>query len=147
MKEPAAQSDSVREILEAAGIQPSAHRLAIAKYVLFTEDHPSADDVLAEMKRQSEAGQGPSMISRATVYNTLNLFAEKGLLKQLAISEGRVVFDPRMDTHHHFVDTDTGEIYDLPASRVPLGPLTGFEEFHVNEVQVVVRGTRRVDTQ
>jgi Fe2+ or Zn2+ uptake regulation protein len=62
------------ERLLAAGIQPSAQRLAIGEYVLFTEDHPSADEVLMKM---AEKGRGVSMISRATVYNTLNLFVEK----------------------------------------------------------------------
>lgn len=130
---------SLSERLIAAGIQPSAQRLAIGEYVLFTEDHPSADEVLSRM---AEKGRGISMISRATVYNTLNLFVQKGLLRELIIEEGHVVFDPRLDAHHHFVDTKSGRIFDLPTSSVPLGPVTGLDEFVVEEVQVVVRGTR-----
>ena len=83
------------------------------------------------------------MISRATVYNTLNLFVEKGLLRELIIEEGHVVFDPRLDAHHHFVDTHTGEITDVPSEAVPIGPLSQLEDFEVDEVQVVLRGTRR----
>jgi Fur family iron response transcriptional regulator len=77
------------------------------------------------------------------VYNTLNLFVEKGLLRELIIEEGHVVFDPRLDAHHHFVDVKSGQIFDLPVGAVSLGPLTGLDDFVVEEVQVVVRGTRR----
>lgn len=131
---------TLSERLTAAGIQPSAQRLAIGEYVLFTEDHPSADEVLDKM---GEEASGISMISRATVYNTLNLFVEKGLLRELVIEEGHVVFDPRLDAHHHFVDTSSGRIFDLPTGSVPLGAVTGLDDFAVEEIQVVVRGTRR----
>lgn len=142
MTDIASPSQQLSERLAAAGIQPSAQRLAIGSYVLSTEDHPSADQVLDAMKRQGRSSRGATTISRATVYNTLNLFVEKGLLKQLVIAEGHVVFDPRLDTHHHFFDTDTGEITDLPVDTIELGPLKGVEEVDVEEVHVVVRGTR-----
>ena len=58
------------------------------------------------------------MISRATVYNTLNLFVERQLLRELYIAEGVVVFDPKLETHHHFVDDATGRIHDVPWERV-----------------------------
>src|SRR3954469_854938 len=94
--------------LEQHGIQPSAQRVAVARYVLSTEDHPSADQVFARVKNALP------VLSRATVYNTLHLFVEKGLLKELILAEGRVVFDPKTEPHHHFVDDDTGTIFDIP---------------------------------
>jgi hypothetical protein len=48
------------------------------------------------------------------VYNTLNLFAEKGLLKPQPLREGVVVFDPHVKPHHHFIDEDTGKVIDVP---------------------------------
>jgi Fe2+ or Zn2+ uptake regulation protein len=81
-------SASLPDILRSHGIQPSAQRLAVAAYVLDTEAHPSAEQVWGRVRERFP------MISRATVYNTLNLFVEKGLLRQLALSEGSVVFDP-----------------------------------------------------
>ena len=63
----------VVERLTERGIQPSAQRVAVAQYVLFTEEHPSADQVWARVR-----GSFPQ-ISRATVYNTLHLFSERGL--------------------------------------------------------------------
>ena len=60
-------------ILREHEINPSAQRIAVARYVLHTDKHPSADEVWTKVKKRYPH------ISRATVYNTLNLFVEKGL--------------------------------------------------------------------
>ncbi len=118
------------------GIQPSAQRVAVADYVLYTTDHPSADQVWAEVKRTFP------MLSRATVYNTLNLFTEKGLLRELVLAEGKVVFDPKLDPHHHFLDEESGEIVDVPWSALDVRRVHSLSGFDVREYQVVMRGKR-----
>ena len=95
-------------LLRAHGIQPSAQRLAVGAYVLDTDEHPSAEEVLRQAKARLP------MISRATVYNTLNLFVQKGLLRELVLAEGRSVFDCNLTLHHHFIDDETGAIHDVP---------------------------------
>jgi Fe2+ or Zn2+ uptake regulation protein len=122
--------------LRDAGVQPSAQRLAVAAYVLGTRDHPSADQVLAQVH-----GSFP-MLSRATVYNTLNLFVEKGLLRQLVLAEGKVVFDPHLEAHHHFIDDDTGRIEDVPWAAVRVGDVTALKDYDVREYMVVMRGRK-----
>lgn len=127
---------SLAEQLRAHGIQPSAQRLAVAEYVLRTQDHPSADEVLARVR-----GRVP-MISRATVYNTLNLFVEKGLLRQFVLAEGRLVFDPHMAPHHHFVDDASGTILDVPWDALEVRKVEKLQGLDVSEYQVVLRGRR-----
>lgn len=122
--------------LKNAGVQPSAQRLAVADYVLQTDEHPSADQVLERVH------QGFPMLSRATVYNTLNLFVEKGLLRQLVLAEGRVVFDPRLEAHHHFIDDEDGRIEDVPWSAVTVGDVERLKGYDVREYMVVLRGTK-----
>ncbi len=126
----------VAEQLRAHGIQPSAQRLAVAEYVLRTQDHPSADEVLARVR-----GRVP-MISRATVYNTLNLFVEKGLLRQFVLAEGRLVFDPHLAPHHHFVDEGSGTIHDVPWEALEVRKVEKLQGLDVREFQVVLRGRR-----
>ena len=118
------------------GIQPSAQRVAVAEYVLHTDEHPSADQVFSRVKRTFP------MLSRATVYNTLNLFVEKGILRELVLSEGCVVFDPKTDAHHHFIDEGTGRIHDIPWQAVKVTKIDRLEGFDVSEYQVVIRGRR-----
>lgn len=122
--------------LKDAGIQPSAQRLAVADYVLTTDAHPSADEVLSHVQ-----GHFP-MLSRATVYNTLNLFVEKGLLRQLVLAEGKTVFDPCLEPHHHFIDDETGRIEDVPWDAVKVGDVKGLKGYEVNEYMVVMRGRK-----
>jgi Fe2+ or Zn2+ uptake regulation protein len=123
-------------LLKSSGVQPSAQRLAVAEYVLKTEDHPSADQVLDEVQRALP------MLSRATVYNTLNLFVEKGLLRQLVIAEGRVVFDPRLEPHHHFIDEETGRIDDIPWAALQVGDVSRLKGYEVHDYMVVMRGRK-----
>lgn len=124
----------VLDVLREHGIQPSAHRVAVARYVLRTEEHPSADQVFTRVKKSFP------MLSRATVYNTLNLFVEKNLLLQLVLAEGKVVFDPRVGPHHHFIDEATGTIHDVPWEALQVHNVHALDGFDVRQYQVVLKG-------
>jgi Fe2+ or Zn2+ uptake regulation protein len=126
----------VVSLLRDHGVQPSAQRVAVGEYVLSTDTHPSADEIWHKVKRTFP------MISRATVYNTLNLFVHKGLLRELVLAEGRVVFDPKVEPHHHFIDDHTGAIYDVPWGAVRVSNVEGLKGFGVREYQVVMRGRK-----
>jgi Fur family iron response transcriptional regulator len=125
------------ELLRQHGIQPSPQRVAVAEYVLASEEHPSADRVFAEVRARLPA------ISRATVYNTLNRLVAQGLLKQLLLAEGKVVFDPKTAPHHHFVDDASGEIHDVPWEALEVRRVDALPGVEVREYQVVLRGRAR----
>lgn len=124
----------IETTLRDQGIQPSAQRVAVASYVLQTHEHPSAELVFRRVREHFP------WISRATVYNTLNLFVEKGLLQKLTIAEDSVVFDPITSTHHHFIDEATGAIYDVPWERVQVCNIESLQDYQVEHYQVVMRG-------
>jgi Fur family iron response transcriptional regulator len=126
----------VVELLRERGIQPSAQRVAVAQYILFTDEHPSADRVWARVRSRFP------MISRATVYNTLSLFAENGLVRELHLSRDSVVFDANTDAHHHFIDEETGRIYDIPWEKVAMRKLPKVDGFEIYDYQVVMRGRK-----
>lgn len=127
-------TNDVIERLSEQGIKPSAQRVAVAEYVLTTADHPSADTVWQAVQRNFP------MISRATVYNTLNLFVSKGLLREYIITEGRVVFDPNTQPHHHFIDDTTGHIHDVPWNKVQVCNVENLKDYEIHDYQVVMRG-------
>jgi Fe2+ or Zn2+ uptake regulation protein len=129
--------DDVKGVLASHGIHPSSQRVAVARHVLSTTAHPSADQVFAAVRPTVPA------LSRATVYNTLHLLVEKGLLRALTIAEGRVVFDPRLDPHHHFVDDDDGAIVDIPFDAFAIEQRRVLGDVDVRDVEVVIRGRRR----
>ena len=125
------------EHLQAHDIQPTLQRLAVAECVLGSESHPSAEEVLTRVRRKHPT------ISRATVYNTLNLFVEKGLLRAQNLRDDSMVFDPRTDAHHHFIDEETGRIYDVPWESLRVTGERALYGFEVHEYQVILRGRRR----
>jgi len=127
----------VIETLNQFGIQPTPQRIAVAEFVLKTDTHPTADEVWAHVRERCPT------LSRATVYNTLNLFAGKGLLRTQPLKEGVVVFDPRVSPHHHFVDEETGKVYDVPWEAVSVTGEESLTEFEIRDYQVVLRGRRR----
>jgi len=124
-------------VLEEHGIKPSAQRVAVAEFVLHTDAHPSADEVWSQVRARFP------MVSRATVYNTLNLFVREGLVRQLTLTGGRVVFDPKIEKHHHFIDEETGRIYDVPWNALRVSRVDDIEGFDVETYQVVLRGKKK----
>jgi len=125
------------QLLRRNGIQPTPQRLAVAACVLGKASHLSADEVWERVRR------GCSTVSRATVYNTLNLLADKGLIRPQVLKEGVVIFDPRAERHHHFIDVQTGRIYDVPWDAVRVTGQERLRKFEVTDYQVVLRGRRR----
>ena len=111
--------------------------MAVAQYVLVTDEHPSADRVWARVKARFP------MISRATVYNTLNLFVEKELLRELHLSPESVVFDPKMEQHHHLIDDESGRIHDVPWASVEVYNVSSIAGFEIRDYQVVMHGRKR----
>jgi len=124
-------------LLRQAGLQPTPQRLAVARYVLGTTSHPTADEVLEEARRVCPT------LSRATVYNTLARLSERGLVQPQAIQEGAVVFDSRVQKHHHFIDEATGKIHDVPWDALVVSGAKNLPHYSVREYQVVMRGRRR----
>src|ERR1700756_4632168 len=133
-----AGSNRCEKRLSTCGIRPTAQRVRIASVLLSAPQHLSAEQILATLR-----GSG-ARVSKATVYNTLNLFAARGAIRQLSVDGARAWFDSNVDPHYHFHDTDTGALIDVPVpdvefSRLP-SPPPGTE---VAGIDVVIRLRRK----
>ena len=125
---------SISEKLEAAGVNPTAHRIAIYRYVMSEADHPTADNV----KRWTD--ENFPKLSLATVYNTLKTLVGAKLLKELKLPHiGKVLYDCNVSDHHHFLDEDTGQLIDIDPELVEVRPKLK-KGFVVNAVHVLLRG-------
>ncbi len=124
------------ELLRKHGIQPTPQRVAVAEFILETDSHPTAEEVWAAVRQRCPT------VSRATIYNALNLFVKKGLLKPQPLRGSAFVFDARVKPHHHVIDEETGRIYDIPWDAVKVVGGDALEGFEVREYQVVMRGRR-----
>lgn len=104
--------DNLADKLRAHGINPTHQRIEIA-YALFSrQEHLSADQVMAIVnERHSET-------SKATVYNTLNLFLEKRLIREVIVDPSKVFYDPNTHPHFHLYDVQSGRLTDIDAGDV-----------------------------
>ena len=114
-------TNQLLDLLHKAGVRPSVHRLAVLRYVADKRTHPTADEIFSAL-----AVEFPSL-SRATVYNSLHILIEKGILREIEIETGSARYDFAMQPPHgHFLCRSCGRIYDMPmvlnaGSAVPDG--------------------------
>lgn len=121
------------EMMHKAGVRPSAQRLAILRNVMEGRKHPAADEIFREMQAEY-----PTM-SLTTVYNSLRVLTEAGLLRELELESGNRRYDfapqPR---HGHLRCRRCGRIFDmqLPAGlQLPAPP-----GFSIDGVDIYFRG-------
>ena len=137
---PAAPETTVRarQILEQRGIRPTSQRVKVAEILLTSPRHLTAEQILVALR------EATGHVSKATGYNTLNLFVEQGLAREIHADPERCVYDSTMEPHHHFQNVDTGEMTDIRpddlsfARLPPLPPGTEIES-----VDVVIRVRRK----
>ena len=134
--------DEISQRLETFGVLATPQRLDVAEVILSRPQHASADQILAAVQATG------SRISKATIYNTLNLFCERGLLRTVTVDPTRQFYDPTIQPHHHFYNVDSGELVDIEPDAVsmqiktPLPP--GTEQAGV---EVVIRVRDRQSAQ
>jgi Fur family iron response transcriptional regulator len=115
-------------------ILPTQQRLQIAQLLLVRDQHLSADQVLELVNATG------SRVSKATVYNTLGLFAHKGILREVNVDPSRVFYDTNTSRHHHFYNIDSGELSDIDPSKIPVDRLPDAPEGSVIDgVEVIIR--------
>ena len=130
----------IRKKLKEHDVLPTAQRIEVAAIVLARPQHLSADQIIEKLRRRG------SRVSKATVYNTLKIFSEQGIVKELSVDSSRKFYDSTTHAHHHFYHVDSGELCDIPESQVSISdlpPLPKGTEQESVEVLIKVRDKRR----
>ena len=110
----------IAERLRSRGIAPTHQRIEIANALFTRCEHQSADQIMAVVNAHH------SETSKATVYNTLRLFLEKGLVREVIVDPSKIFYDPNTAPHHHFYNLDSGELTDIPVDSLQVYPCTIF---------------------
>ena len=103
--------------LERHNILPTPQRIEVAEVLLEKPQHLSADQIIERLRAEN------SSVSKATVYNSLNLFGERGLIKECLVDPERRFYDSTTTPHHHFYNADTGELSDIPLETLDVSGL------------------------
>ena len=124
----------IRTKFETHGILPTPQRLEVAEILLQKPQHMSADQIIEKLRAKG------SNVSKATVYNSLNLFGERGLVKECLVDPERRFYDSTTSPHHHFYNADTGELSDIPSDTIEV---SGLPELplgtHMEGAELIVR--------
>ena len=108
--------------LTSHSILPTPQRVDVAT-VLFAEPQHLSAEVILERLQSNER-----RVSKATVYNTLKLFADKGLVGRRLVDAERVLYDSLAEPHHHVFNIDTGELHDIPHESIRIDSLPDLPE-------------------
>lgn len=136
LKEPYRRLDraETESLLSRHDIMPTQQRIEIASVLLAAHQHISAE---ALMERVNDID---SLVSKATVYNTLGLFAANGLIKVVKVDPSKVFYDSNPLPHHHFYDTTTGELTDIAPEDIEISKLPSPPEgTSLDEIEVIIR--------
>ena len=124
----------VTALFDRHGILPTPQRIEIAGIMLERPQHLSADQIIDRLRASGSA------VSKATVYNTLNLFSERGLVKEVMVDPVRKFYDSTTRAHHHFYNVDSGELSDIPDAEVRFEGLPELPEGTEREsVEVLIK--------
>jgi Fur family iron response transcriptional regulator len=130
---------AIEDLLREKGIVPTRQRVEIAQVLLEKHQHLSADQLQSRL-----AEKGGFEPSRATVYNTLRLFADHGLIREVVVDPQRVFFDSNIGPHHHYFDVERSELSDIPAESLQVSGLPPLPQGAVaQDIEVIVRIRRQ----
>jgi Fur family ferric uptake transcriptional regulator len=104
---PSTASD-LEKLCAEKGLKMTSQRRVIVQVLADSDDHPAAEDVYRRALRIE------GRISLATVYRTIRLLEEAGILEKHDFGDGRARYEEIQRTHHdHLIDVDTGEVIEF----------------------------------
>ena len=132
---PQIYSDSeIALLLRQHGVHPTVQRVALTRALFSRGIHLSAEDLFRIVTASG------THVSKATVYNTLGVLAEKGVIREVIADPNRIFYDPNTSPHHHFYDEVSGELTDVDASEVQITRLPPLPEgAQLQGIDVIIR--------
>ena len=105
------------ELLKEKQIKITPQRLEILKYLDGHRTHPTVDEIYLELKEKNPA------LSKTTVYNSVDILRDHGIIQSLTISGSEQRYDYKHGMHHHFLCKKCGEIIDIDVVCPNLGKM------------------------
>jgi len=124
----------VINLLRSRSITPTEQRIEIGQLLFNETQHLTADLLLEKVNK------GKNRVSKATIYNTLGLFAQKGLIREVIVDPNKLFYDTNLQPHHHFYYSDTERLEDVPAEQVNIEKLPDLPQgMDIEGIDVIIR--------
>ena len=117
------------------GVLVTIQRAAVLEFLQDNPEHPTAEEIY-----QSLSGVYPAL-SRATIYNTLDLLKQHGLIQEITIERNKAHYDYHIDPHHHFLCSHCARIYDVAMEKAPFEREELLDGHKVKEARLYITGT------
>ncbi|MEW5754767.1 MAG: transcriptional repressor [Pseudomonadota bacterium] len=126
--------NEICELLSRHDIGPTQQRIKIAQVLCSQPRHMSAEQLLEEVNHER------ACVSKATIYNTLNLFVDKGLVREIIVDPSKIFYDSTVHAHHHFFNEQTGQLTDVPEGALSFKDFPPLPEgTQMSGVEVIIR--------
>lgn len=107
------KASDIETLAAKAGMRMTDQRRVIARVLSEAQDHPDVEEVYHRAVSEDEA------ISIATVYRTVRLFEEAGILTRHDFGDGRARYEPAPDDHHdHLIDIQSGKVIEFTNDEI-----------------------------
>ena len=115
-------------------LRPTKARIRIGMMLLESPKHLSADQIFDRLIEHGHC------ISKATVYNTLNVFAKYGVVNEVAVDPTRMYYDSTTSPHHHFYNIDTGQLTDIPRENLSVENIPRLpDNTEIEDLEIVIK--------
>ncbi len=118
-------------------INPSHQRIKVLEYLSVHKNHPTVDDIFIDLKKEMPT------LSKSTVYNTIKVFVNEGLVQELNIEDNEIRYDLNILLHGHFKCKNCGMIYDFDIDVKAINNFNGLDEFKIDSQSVYFKGICR----
>ncbi len=124
---------TISEQLKSKDIRPSYQRVKVLEYLYIAGGHPTVDEIFRALSPDI-----PSL-SKVTIYNTLNILVEIGLVREVDIDEAEKHFDISLANHGHFQCTACGTIYNFQVDFERIS-ISGLNQFDITQKNIYFKG-------
>ena len=115
-------------------LRPTKARIRVGMLLLESPKHLSADQIFDWLTKHGHC------ISKATVYDTLNVFAKHGVVNEVAVDPTRMYYDSTTSPHHHFYNTDTGQLTDIPRENLSVENIPRLpDNTEIEDLEIVIK--------
>ena len=119
-------------------VTPTKQRVDLARLIFSKKQHFTANELI------SMADKKKLNISMATVYNTLSLLEDKGMLKTINIDNELKFYDTNLDTHHHLYNTTMSTLTDIDNDKIVFAELPELPKtLKIESTEVLIRARNK----
>ena len=111
-KEKLTEQKTLQERCLKSGIRMTSQRRLLANVLDDSDDHPDVDTIYQRCKAKDK------FTSIASVYRTLSIFEDSGLIEKLDVGDGKARFEIKRTDHDHLMDVETGQIHEFKSQEL-----------------------------